>query len=145
MEGPIVNNAYGSQMRAIALEDHRCVYEVNIEFNRIEVFRLKMFTITSDTNITTDSFNLTNLSFVELNELHDFVVYHSEIANKENAFTKEQMYIHKQAIKMIKDELKKRKEYKRIFTKFMLEELIKDKELELEILKKKLIKLEIRR
>ncbi len=145
MEGPIVNNAYGSQMRAIALEDHRCVYGVNIEFNRIEVFRLKMFTITSNSDITTDSFYLEHLSFVELNELHDFVVYHSEIANKENSFTKVQMHSHKHAIKMIKDEMKSRKEYKRFFTKYMLEELIKDKEVELEILKKKLIKLEIKR
>ena len=142
MKGPVINNAYNLAMEAEALDDHTCVSKIN-GTNVLSVFRRKLYTISSTSDFTTENVNLIKRSTSDLKLLLEFIRYHLNLAIECHTFTNEIMNIHMKAIEMIELEIQSREDSERVVSKFLLMRLIKDKEMELEILKKQLIEFEL--
>ncbi|MFZ4455700.1 MAG: hypothetical protein ACOYOT_05710 [Bacteroidales bacterium] len=142
IKGPIVNNAYDSEMRAIAIDNHICVDSIYSSNNTIKVYREKMFTITEKSNtITRESFDISNSETKRIKEMLQFIEYHFELAINTGELTIENLTCHKQAIEMLESELNKRKDLENTTYKYLLINMIKGKEYEIEQLNQKIDKL----
>jgi hypothetical protein len=136
MQGPIINRAYGSEMRATAFSNNCCVSEVTE--HGIMVFREKLYTISSNLNTTTDFVSLKNSSSSLLIELKEFILYYLTKANQTKSLVPQQIIVHENAIEVIEVELNSRIDKEKQTTIFLLKKMIEQKEFELNILKNQL-------
>lgn len=144
MEGPVVNNAYNSQMRAIALDNHICVSEVSEQNKCIYVYRYKMYTISDNSNdIKNEDFYIKDNNSITLREMLEFISFHFQIALESHTLKPEEILNHKRAIEMIEVELNLRQELENEAYIFLLNKLIREKTNEIEHLKKLLIEIEL--
>ena len=137
MKGPVVNNAFGSEMRVIDY-NHCCVKSVSDD--SIEVFRE---TIGDTTWVKTEQFNFNRTTKV-LIEMLDFIKYHVKLATEEDSYNQAQMNLHRLSIEKLENELNARNILNDELTEFILLRLIKDKEEELVLLKTQLSELKCR-
>lgn len=136
MIGPIVNNAFHSQMRAIDFE-HKCIHEISN--NQLIVFRESMNENTKWTKY--ESFNIFESQLSDLYEMLHFIKFHFRIAVEKNLYSLPELKLHQEAILMLENEINSRQNGIKSSLEFILLRLIKDKEQELEYLSSELEKL----
>lgn len=139
IKGPVVFTAYNSQRRAVAIKNHICVSSVHRINNSITVYREKLFTVSENSSIiTTEIFPIKQYSTASIKEMLDFIKYHFEIALSNHSLTEDEISNHKTAIEILEIEIEMRQDIENVTFKFLLTNLIKEKELEIELLKRKL-------
>jgi hypothetical protein len=137
INGPVINNAFNSMMRAIAIANNVCVG--NTSENGFIVYRNKMHKISvNGGDYVGEYFILKNRNTSDILEMLNFINHYFKIGIEKQTMTMDQINNHKKAIEMIQNEIALRVDFEKESYKILLNNLIKEKEYEIEMLKKKL-------
>jgi len=139
LEGPIVNVG----MRAVAIHNHICVCNVSKTDKTIRVYREKLFTLSEKNSpFASEAFSIRYRNTEDIKEMLHFIKYHFEIAINSHILSKDEINTHKVAIDILENEIKERIDLEKVTYKYLINNLIKEKEYEIDQLKSKLTKLE---
>lgn len=139
LEGPILNHG----LNAVAIKNHVCVESVSKSNRTIKVNRKKTFLLNEKNYpFSFEVFKIRDRSTFDNKLMLNFIKYHFEIAINEQLYTEFEIVTHKDAIELIENEIFQREDLEQVTYKFLLINLINEKENEIQQLKRKLIELE---